>query len=431
MRCRIAYAGLVGSALTLAFSEPGCALRVGAGAPSSSGNPPADAGADVQAATKIAGDGGFSCAPDGNEQKLPFGTGTDAFAWAWDTDHYVVVYVDPTQGNGGDIYVATLAADGSMRTAPVAVDVTPGASDLPSLVKTSQGYVVVWEEGTAGQSIYVHALGSDGSSPVGSGVSIGTTQVSDARPVISTAPGGETAVVWKDEFNGIPGVDFALLNPDPSSFAVTGPQRIPANDQASWPWVAGDDQVIGMLWSDLSSNDDAATPAYEIEFSPVDARSLSAPSISDLPADGPFNQQLGRMVRTSFGFIAAWEDEESDGGENQIQMAFLDSGGSVQKNGLVEQPHTGDANWPNIAWTGSYAGIVYYQWRTGLPQVYMTFFDSMGSRAAPTDMQISDGTKGGARFPDVVWTGTEFGVMYIDTRDGQPELWMHRVQCTG
>lgn len=431
IRRQIAYAGLFGAALVGAFTGPACALRVGAGGPPPS-DPPADSGADARAAptTIASGDGGFGCAPDGSEQKLPFGAGTNSFAWLWDTDHYVIVYVDPAQGNGGDIYVATLGADGSMRSAPVAVDMTPGASNLPSLVKTSQGYVVVWEEGTAGQSIYVHALGSD-ASPVGNGVSIGTTQLTDARPVVATAPGGQTAVVWMDQFGGMPGVDFALLNPDPSSFAVTGPQRIPANDQASWPWVAGDSQSLAMLWSDLSTDNDASSPAYEIEFASVDPQTLAPSAASNLPADGPFNQQLGRMVRTSSGYVAAWEDEQSDGGDNQIQMAFLDSNGGVEKNGLVEQPHTGDANWPNIAWSGTYAGIVYYQWRTGLPQIYMTFFDSKGERAAATDMQISDGTTGGARFPDVVWTGSEFGVMYIDSRDGQPELWMHRVRCSG
>lgn len=425
---RFAPAGLVGAALVGTFYGPGCSVRVGTNGPPSHPDPPVDAGADAAGVMKIVGDGGFACEPDGAEEKLPFGVGTDAFAWLWDTDHYVIVYTDPTEGHGGDIYVATLEENGSMRTAPVPVDMTPGASDLPSLVKTSMGYVVVWEEGTAGQSIYVHALGPD-ASPVGSGVSIGTTQVLDARPMIAPAPNGQTAVVWSDQFGAMPGVDFALLNPDPSSFAVTGPQRIPANDQAAWPWLAGDGHSLGMIWSDLSTHNDASTPAYEIEFAPIGSQSLSPSAVTDLPSDGHFNQQLGRMVRTNSGYIAAWEDEGSDGGNNQIQMAVLDSTGAVQNHGVVEQLHTGDANWPNLAWTGTYAGVVYYQWRTGAPEIYLTLLNATGGRAASMDLQISDGTKGGARFPDIVWTGSEFAVMWIDTRDGQPELWMHRVLC--
>ena len=64
-------------------------------------------------------------------------------------------------------------------------------------------------------------------------------------------------------------------------------------------------------------------------------------------------------------------------------MALVDPSGShALGGGLVEQANTGDADWPNISWDGSAAAIVYYQFRGGRPQIYMTFVDGTGARVS-------------------------------------------------
>jgi hypothetical protein len=431
-------AGLVAPASALAaLATQGCAVRVGSGGPPPEANTSAaDARApDAHAPTGISSvqsaDGGLACALSGAEQKVPFGAGTDAFAFAWDTDHYVVVYVDPSSGNG-DVTVATLAEDGTVRMPPVPIESTPASSDLPNLVKTPNGFLVVWEEGSAGESIFVHALAADGS-PSGAGTAIGTTtlqlfQGQQARPVLSAAPGGRAAVAWMDSWAGSYGVELALV--DLATLAVTGPDRIAPSDQCAWPWLAGDEQGLRMLWSDLPLGTDASAAAYGIDNAAVDATSLAMKNTTPLPTVGPFNAQLGRMIRTGFGYMATWEDEASDNGDNQIEMALVDVNGARVGGGIVEEAHSGDANWPNIAWDGTRSAVVYYQWRDSYPQVFMTLVDNGGQRIGTHDLQVSSGTKGGSKYPDVVWTGSEFGVMYIDTRDGPPELWLQRVACS-
>jgi hypothetical protein len=117
-------------------------------------------------------------------------------------------------------------------------------------------------------------------------------------------------------------------------------------------------------------------------------------------------------------------------GDNEIQMALVDPQGHKIGGGLVEEPDSGDANWPNMAWTGTSAGIVYYQFRTGRPQIFMSFVDATGARVGGLhDVQVSDGTSGWSKYPDVAWTGRQFGVMYVDTRDGTPDLWLQSVAC--
>jgi len=350
---------------------------------------------------------------------LPLGAGSEAFSFLWDADHYVIAYTDPHTGNG-DIYVAKLGADGSPIGSPVVVEATPAKSDLPSLVKTSTGYLVVWQEGTAGLAVVAHALGPD-ATPVGASIAVASTQSSQSRPVLSHAPGGGIAVTWMDSFQGKGGVQVAMLDP---SGKMVGPQRISPSDMDGWPWVAGDDKTLGLVWSD------DATGSYDVHFSPLDPSSLATSTGVSLRGKSTGNALLPRMTKTTFGFLAAWEDMR-DASNNQIYMALVDETGARRGGGLVEEPGTGDANWPNIAWTGREAGIVYYQWRDSRPQIFMTFLDATGARVGgKPDLQVSNGAAGSSRYPDVAWTGKEFGVIYVDDRTGTAALWMQRVACS-
>jgi hypothetical protein len=404
---RVALSALAGAALVAALASPACSIRVG-----KNHAPQGDDGIP---------DGPSACARVGAETKLGFGAGAEAFAFVWDTDHYVVAYTDPSTGNG-DIVVGKLAADGSPLGAPIPVAPTPAASDLPSLLKTQSGYLVAWEEGSAGKAVYAHALDA-GANPTGSGATVASTQSTQPRPVLSRAPGAQAAVSWMDTFDGKSGVQVALV--DPASLAVAGPQRIAQQDIVGWPWVAGDDRALAVVWSDKASG------PYGIQFATLDPRSLAPVSALTLRAQEHNDALLPRVARTDYGFIAAWEDMR--GGDNQIYMALVDSAGQTQLGGgVVEEPNSGDANWPNIAYNGRAAGIVYYQWRDSRPQIFLTFVDATGARVGGlTDLQVSSGAAGWSKYPDVVWTGSEFGVMYVDTRDGKPALWLQRVSCAG
>jgi hypothetical protein len=403
----------VTAVLVVAAAASSCSLRVGSGGPPASGDP---ANGEVFGAS--------ACARLGNETKLAFGAGAQAFAFAWDKDHYVVVYPDPASG---DIFAGTLASDGAAAGSAVDVQVTPARSDLPSLVKTSSGYMVAWEEGSAGNAVYARALGPN-ALPVGEGVTVAATQLQQPRPVLARAPGGEIAVTWMDQFaDGTQGVQVASL--DPSTMEVSGPLRVASTDTAGWPWIAGDDAALALVWRDQGTESNGS-PSYDIPFASIDPKTLQASGRTSLRGSGPTQATLARMVRTDAGFLAAWEDDR--GTDNAIFMSLVDLTGAHIGGGLVEEPNSGDANWPNMAWTGQAGAIVYYQWRDERPQIFMSFVDPKGNRIGGLhDLQVSNGSGGTSKYPDVVWTGSEFGVMYVDTRDGGPSLWFQRVSCHG
>lgn len=387
--------------LAVAAGSDGCALRIGS--QGSAGIIPS------------------LCRLSGGEQKLAFGAGSQSFAFAWDHDHYVVVYSDPSTG-GGDVFVAKMSSEGKLLGSPVDVDPTPASSDLPALLRTSGGWLVAWQEGSAGKSVFAQAL--DGNAePTGSGVSIAATDSEESRPVLASAPGGRIAVAWMDASGASGGAQVALV--DPHSLAVTEQQRIDSSAADGWPWLAGDDHDLGLAWCDGDGTN------YDVQFESLDPAQLTPSHRLSLRGTAHNGGLLPRMISTGHGFLAAWEDMR-DSGYNQIFASGVSDGGRRSPGGLVEEPNTGDANWPSLAWANNAAAVVYYQWRESRPQIYLTLVDATGARIADSaDLRISSGNSGWSKYPAVVWTGSDLGVMYVDTRDGAPALWFQRVSCGG
>ena len=281
-------------------------MRVG------SGGPPPPTG-DV---TKGEVFGASACLRVGGEMKIAFGAGAQSFAFVWDTDRYVVVYPDPSSG---DVFVGQLAPDGAAMGAPTDVQMTSATSDLPSLLKTANGYFAAWEEGSAGNTVYARALGPD-ALPVGNGISVAATQLQQSRPVLAHAPDGRVAVAWMDQFaDGSQGVAIALV--DPSSLQLTGPQRMLSPDVTGWPWIAGDDQSLALVWRDQATETNGLS-SYDIAFSTLDPQSLQPSMPTSLRGAGRTAVQLPRMIRTDFGFLAAWEDMRAS--DNAIFMSLVD-----------------------------------------------------------------------------------------------------------
>jgi hypothetical protein len=216
-------------------------------------------------------------------------------------------------------------------------------------------------------------------------------------------------------------VNLGLLDGEMGLRADIPSRVVSQNSRTGYPWLAGTSDKLAMLWtSDVDGRSDTF-------FSDVSS-TLSMGSPTRVRDNEAVNAALlGRLAITDFGYVAAWEDFRS--GTEEIYMSVLDESGHSKGVGLVEEPETGNANWPHIAWTGTNFAIVYYQFRNGRPQVFLTYLDSNGVRlAAAADAQISS-TTNWARYPDVAWTGSDFGVMWIDSRTGTTELFFNRAVC--
>lgn len=358
------------------------------------------------------------------DQRVSY-TGVDSFSFLWTGSHYEVVYADLIDH---DIFVVHLSPAGTMLDAPILVEATAGLSRLPTIAQTPTGFVVAWQDLDAQSTVRVHALDLAGR-PVGSGRVVALSRGEQSRPVLASSPNG-VAISWMDQAQASAGlidavgdstVYVGLLGPDLVLRTDVPVRQISPSAKTGYPWLAGDQERLGLLWSEEGSSH---TDTF---FSSLDG-ALSSPVPNNVRDPDVINAALlGRLLLTDFGFLAAWEDHRT--GAEEIYMSLLDPLGRRYAGGLIEEPNTGSANWPHLAWTGSAAGVVYYQFRSGRPQIFMTFIDRTGTRiGGGADTQISN-TAVWARFPDVVWNGSEFAIMWVDFRDGRTELYFNRALC--
>jgi hypothetical protein len=414
-----------GPATSLSFLLVAGVIAMGCSAGTVPGNN-VDGGTSANGDGGVAGDDGgttqlpSACAVVGGEVKVTQGADAQTFALAWDKDHYVVIYADSSAGSPG-IYGLRLDANGMPQAGAVAIAQTSTPSQLPTIAITSSGYFVAWEEGSSTKTVHAQMLGAD-LHPTGAESVLAQTSSTQARPIAKTIGNG-TALAWMDQAGTSEALNVALVD---SSMKMTTPNRVAMSDSAGYPWLAGDSASLALLWSDKTGG------PYDIHFSPLDMNSLTATANVTVRTGPAGDALLGRMIKTSFGFLAAWEDQTLPD-KTHVYMSLLGPDGTKIADGLVEEDVDGNANWPNMAWNGSAAAIVYYEWRTGThtPQIYMSFVDGTGKRVGGLhDLKVSASPGNNqAKLPDVVWSGTDFGVVWTDTRDGGHSLYFARVDC--
>lgn len=359
------------------------------------------------------------------DQRVTF-AGADSFAFVWVDDHYQVVYEDHATH---DIFAVKLSRAGVVMGTAVPVEQTAGTSSLPVLLRTGAGFVVAWQEEEV-PAVRTHGLTLDGA-PAGAGQQIAVARSSQMRPVLSSSPAG-VAISWMDQAveskanNDDIGTSSTYLGLLDANYALRTDvpvRQLGDGNQAGYPWLAGSDSALEILYS-------ATTMKTDVYVASVDtsASTISIGVAGDIRDTTAANAALlGRLTRTDFGYLASYEDHRN--GEAEIQLGLLDATGKRYAGGLVEEPATGNANWPHQAWTGSAAGIVYYQFRSGRPQIFMTFIDQTGARiGGAADMQVSD-TPASSRFPSVQWDGSQFGVLWIDSRNTPVELYFNSAVC--
>ncbi len=133
------------------------------------------------------------------------------------------------------------------------------------------------------------------------------------------------------------------------------------------------------------------------------------------------------LVRTADGYGVAWRDERD--GNPEIYFALLDLAG-VKVGTDVRVTNDPDSSTdPAVVWTGSGFGIVWTDDRDGNDEVYFAAVDAAGTKLGG-DVRVTNDAAS-SRSPDVAWTGTEYGVAWSDSRDGNAEIYVVRLDASG
>lgn len=192
------------------------------------------------------------------------------------------------------------------------------------------------------------------------------------------------------------------------------------------PDLASDGLSVGAVWSD------ACCPWKKGDWEIYMATLSGAGALLTQPVKLTNAIYWGRrpaLSRTKTGYGIAFEDCRSNRQLDRVWfMGATDKGAKV----ATEAALTGTsqiAKAPRMVWTGSGYGLVWQDSRHGVREIYFARLSSTGSKVG-SDLRLTS-TKGSSVLPEIAWTGKEFGVFWVDSRDGNHELYFARVSATG
>jgi hypothetical protein len=317
-------------------------------------------------------------------------------AIAFGGDHFAVAWTDRSHDEG-DIVLTVVDRDGhAVHEEPVArgagTSLSPAVAALPG-----GGFLVVWEEmGGGGGNVRAVRVAEDGT-PHGAPFAVSRTVSPEAHPdVAATSTGAHVA--WTEAT----GAEIGTVVND----AVEGTISIPGAAQVA---LAGSGKEVGALWSAGSQIGFAKLSA------PLRGADAAHPALFR-SATGRAN--LPRLAAVSGGaFLAAWEDTRAGTGNESVRVTRLAPDGTPGEE-LELSPAGGSANYPDVAWMGSTAAVVYYQYRDGPPAIYLSLVTPDLHRSGE-ELKVSG--HAGARFPRVAWGDGTLAVTYAQ-RSGPVRL---------
>jgi hypothetical protein len=208
-----------------------------------------------------------------------------------------------------------------LELAPVGGDLLVGGtwSKAPSVAATSDGYGLVWQEGTGPSNLSYDLafarLDSDGSVAAPSRPIAASAGASTNPSLIATESG--FLVVWEDTLDGEHGAYLAALDADGNVVGdVVRVDEGGPNSQVRRPRLAAGDRIHGLVWSDAREGN------REIYFTTVTANGAVAPVVR-LTQDRHLSQQ---PVAAWDGeqFAVVWSDDRDGYDQILLQRVFAD-----------------------------------------------------------------------------------------------------------
>jgi hypothetical protein len=176
-----------------------------------------------------------------------------------------------------------------------------------------------------------------------------------------------------------------------------------------WPSLAWTGTEYGIAWQhDLEDG--------EIRFARLDQ---DGERIGDDVVIGPGRNPV--LIWNGTGYTIVW------GAEDTVHLALLDAEGAM----TFLDTFPGDA--PTLTWTGTEYGVAYLDPPfPGESDVYLARFDdgglALGSQQLSADPECLGPCR--AQGPSVAWNGSEYGVAWIDNRDGAEGIYFASVHPT-
>jgi len=201
----------------------------------------------------------------------------------------------------------------------------------------------------------------------------------------------------------------------PVSFRATN-----AKLESDYPCLAWTGSTLGAAWMDGRDGNE------EIYFRPVApaARTLGPEVRLTDSANWDYQPQL---VWNGSNFGLLWMHERKE--KRDVYFIRLsESGGKIGSpvrivnQAMIEKP-------TRLAWTGRGYGAVWTDYRPGNPEIFFSPLSASGQPAG-SPVRVTEG-QGMSEPGALLWTGSSFALVYLDSRDGAKQVYFTRLAETG
>ncbi|MBW2263444.1 MAG: hypothetical protein JRG91_15875 [Deltaproteobacteria bacterium] len=330
----------------------------------------------------------------------------------WNATQWLAVYdqwIRAWRAGVDDDFTRVLDPDGTPASAAVNINDTAATwwNTWPQAAWTGSTMGVFFEDGRSNRNtdiVYGHLTDASGN-PTGTDTRIDSATSRQKYPA-ATFSGSEFGVVWQDDRNG--GFEIYFKRVSESMSPVGSATRVTSTAGMSRvPSIAWSGSEYGIVWED---NRDAGDK--EIYFARVGEGGSKIGS--DVRLTTFTGQSLHPVITWSGSeYAVVWQD---DGWVNsEIGFMRLDPTGALVGSMVqVTNDSNVSAN-PDIVWTGSSYGIVWRDNRSGNADIWLAILSPDGTKTAGDD-PVSD-TPDRSIHPAVSWSGSAFGVIWMEEED--------------
>jgi hypothetical protein len=331
---------------------------------------------------------------------------------AWYGGGYGLAWADRRYGIYDQIYFARLSGLGAKLGAEVPITFNAAYSVQPSLIWTGTEHGLVFARD--GQ-VWFARIDSAGNK-IGLDVQV-TTLGNPAQYPDLVWTGSEYGVAWRDSRDGNDEIYFARL--DDAGAKIGGDVRVTSDTgQSDGPrlvWAGGE---YGIAWADDRDGNE------EIYFARLDGAGTKLTADIRVTSDAAVSQTPDlAWTGTEYGLV--WRDRRDGNGE--IYFALLTAAGAQVGSDVRITNAAGNSGLPRVQWTGGVYGVTWRDRRDGNNEIYFAHLDGLGLKIG-SDLRVTTDAADSDE-PAMIWTGSAFGIVWADDRDGDEEIYFSRVSC--
>ena len=256
--------------------------------------------------------------------------------------------------------------------------------------------------------------------PIGTTAFIGASSPGAFTPDIAWT-GTEYGITWA-QYVVTPEIFFTRFAADGTSLMLT-PVQLSLAESPQDPRIAWNGAHYGVTWQ---GHDGSSQAVYFRRVTPLNPTVGSPIKLSPLVGGAG---SFGPAIASGGGeWGVAWADYRN-GFDTELYFARVAAAGTEIGTEVRVTNATGASFYPEVAWSGSEWGLVWEDYRSGNSDQWFGRVSAAGAKLG-TDFNISNLINTTQQQGTIVWAGGKYAVAWNDDRNsGDQEIYFARVGC--